>query len=67
MTETTSVVLLPDVHDVRSGYSGQLLPGMEARLVDEAGVDVPEGEAGELWLRGPVSFVSFGFLLDPVG
>ena len=31
-----------------------LVPGTEARLVDEAtGSDVGPGEPGELWIRGP--------------
>jgi benzoate-CoA ligase family protein len=38
--------------EMRPGTIGRLVPGYEARLVDEAGEDVPDGEAGELWLRG---------------
>lgn len=32
-----------------------LLPNLEARLVDDDGVDVRvgQGERGELWIRGP--------------
>jgi benzoate-CoA ligase family protein len=36
----------------RPGTLGRLVPGYEARLVDEAGEDVAPGEPGELWLRG---------------
>jgi acyl-coenzyme A synthetase/AMP-(fatty) acid ligase len=36
----------------RPGTLGRLVPGYEARLVDEGGEDVAAGEAGELWLRG---------------
>jgi long-chain acyl-CoA synthetase len=32
---------------------GPAIPGIELRLVDPAGRDVPEGEPGELWARGP--------------
>ncbi len=35
----------------RPGSIGRLIPGVEARLVDADGRDVPEGEAGELWVR----------------
>ncbi|MCB9676659.1 MAG: AMP-binding protein [Alphaproteobacteria bacterium] len=35
----------------------------EIRLVDEAGNDVPEGEPGELWIRGPTLFS--GYWSDP--
>lgn len=37
---------------VRPGASGELVPGYEARVVDEAGRDVPPGEVGELWIKG---------------
>ena len=63
MTETTSGGLLPDVRDgpVKTLTVGKLLPGMEARLVDEDGNDVKEGEPGEFvscaalpdWSRAP--------------
>ena len=32
---------------------GVPLPGTDVRLVDESGADVPHGEPGELWIRGP--------------
>jgi acyl-CoA synthetase (AMP-forming)/AMP-acid ligase II len=32
---------------------GHALPGVELRLVDPEGVEVPVGEAGEIWSRGP--------------
>ncbi|OTB01320.1 hypothetical protein M426DRAFT_323589 [Hypoxylon sp. CI-4A] len=36
------------------GVTGKLLPNVEARLVKEGSLeDVPEGQPGELWLRGP--------------
>lgn len=39
--------------DDNIGTSGLLMPSIEARLADEDGQDVAEGEAGELWVRGP--------------
>ncbi|CAK9782663.1 acetyl-CoA synthetase-like protein [Cutaneotrichosporon oleaginosum] len=36
----------------RAGWSGRLMPTYQARLVDE-GADVPPGQPGELWVRGP--------------
>ncbi|HLC26051.1 MAG TPA: benzoate-CoA ligase family protein [bacterium] len=38
---------------VRLGSSGKLIPGYEARLVDESGVEVKAGEVGDLLLRSP--------------
>ena len=32
---------------------GPALPGVELRIVDAAGRDLPDGEVGELWARGP--------------
>jgi acyl-CoA synthetase (AMP-forming)/AMP-acid ligase II len=32
---------------------GKVLPGVESRLVGKDGKSVPEGEVGELWVRGP--------------
>ncbi len=40
----------------RPGSVGWPNPFLEMRLVDERGHDVPDGEAGELWLRGPQMF-----------
>jgi acyl-CoA synthetase (AMP-forming)/AMP-acid ligase II len=39
---------------IKRGSVGFLVPGLEARIVDpESGHDLPDGERGELWLRGP--------------
>lgn len=51
MTETTPVVHMGDGH--RRGWVGPLIATWEARIVGEDGDDVPPGERGELWLRGP--------------
>jgi acyl-CoA synthetase (AMP-forming)/AMP-acid ligase II len=42
---------------------GPALTGVELRFVDSAGRDVPDGEIGELWLRGPN--VMKGYYRDP--
>ncbi|KAK4129573.1 acetyl-CoA synthetase-like protein [Parathielavia appendiculata] len=41
------------------GSVGKLMPNMEARIVGEEGRDVEEGEAGELWLKGPNVFPGY--------
>jgi len=37
---------------IRPGSSGQLVPGYEARLLDESGQPTPPGEIGNLWISG---------------
>src|SRR5262245_22985208 len=38
---------------LKYGTSGRPVPGYEVRLVDEQGRDVPDGEVGELLVKGP--------------
>jgi 4-hydroxybenzoate-CoA ligase len=40
---------------IRYGTSGVPVPGYEARLIDDNGREVPEGEIGELSIRGPTA------------
>ena len=37
---------------VRPGAAGELVPGYEARIVDETGDDVPDGTVGNLLIKG---------------
>jgi malonyl-CoA/methylmalonyl-CoA synthetase len=41
------------------GHVGEPMPGVELRLVDEAGDDVAAGQAGELLVRGPQVFAGY--------
>jgi benzoate-CoA ligase family protein len=41
--------------DVRYGSTGLPVPGYRCRLTDDAGVDVPPGEVGDLLVSGPSS------------
>ena len=57
MSETCSNFGMP-FHDPellirKAGSCGLPYVSVEARIVDDAGVDLPDGEKGELWLRGP--------------
>lgn len=38
---------------------GWLVPGVEARVVGASGASLPEGDVGELWLRGPQRFAGY--------
>jgi 2,3-dihydroxybenzoate-AMP ligase len=47
-------VRLDDPDEVRRETCGRpVCPEDEVRLVDDTGRDVPDGEVGELWVRGP--------------
>lgn len=52
-TEAFNLFLSNRPGAVRCGASGQIVPGFEVRIVDEARRDVPDGVAGELLIRGP--------------
>lgn len=43
----------------RPGSVGQVVPGYEARLLDEDGEPVPEGEPGELWISGESAGIGY--------
>lgn len=57
MSETCSNFAMPvlDVERLieKAGSCGQPLLTVETRIVDDEGNDVPQGETGELWIRGP--------------
>jgi benzoate-CoA ligase len=50
-TEATHMFIANRPRAVRPGSSGQIIPGCEARIVDENGQDVPVGEIGDLLVR----------------
>src|SRR5271166_3081965 len=54
-TEMLHIFVSNRPDDVRYGTSGKPVPGYEARVLDEHGSPVPDGEAGELVVRGPSS------------
>ena len=64
-TEATArlAYLQPDQLSLRPGSLGRAIPGVELRVVDEAGRDLPPSCPGELWARGPN--VMLGYWNDP--
>jgi long-chain acyl-CoA synthetase len=59
LTEASPVVTSSAGMPVRIGSVGRVLVGQEVRLVDEDGEDVPAGDAGEIWVRGPNVFQGY--------
>ncbi len=52
-TEMLHIFVSNSPDDVRYGTSGKPVPGYEAMILNERGGRVPDGEAGELVVRGP--------------
>ncbi len=51
-TEMLHMFMSNHAGDVRYGSSGRLLKGYDARLLDQEGHPTPEGEVGNLWVKG---------------
>ena len=43
----------------RPGCVGEVVPGYEARIVGDDGADLPDGETGRLWIRGPTAALMY--------
>jgi malonyl-CoA/methylmalonyl-CoA synthetase len=56
MTEIGMALSNPLEGERRPGFVGQPLPGVDVHLVDEDGIEVPDGTPGELEVRGPSVF-----------
>jgi long-chain acyl-CoA synthetase len=55
LTETAAIVTLNvgDDYVRKPDSAGPPMPVMELRVVDPLGLDLPRGEVGELWIKGP--------------
>jgi acyl-CoA synthetase (AMP-forming)/AMP-acid ligase II len=60
LTETTAVVCQTSLDEPRRDVSaGRPLPGVRARIVDDAGAPVATGDVGEIVVRGPNVFAGY--------
>jgi len=59
MTEIGMGLSNPLDAERRAGYVGSPLPGVEARLVDDNGAEVPRGVSGEIQIRGRAVFAEY--------
>jgi long-chain acyl-CoA synthetase len=56
LTETSSVATVIAGQDAldRPTSVGKPVPVVDLRIVDDSGNDVPTGETGEVWIKGPI-------------
>jgi 2-aminobenzoate-CoA ligase len=52
-TEMLHIFIGSPAAEARAGATGRVVPGYEARVVDDRGRDVPDGTPGHLAVRGP--------------
>jgi acyl-CoA synthetase (AMP-forming)/AMP-acid ligase II len=70
MTETTGTIVMlpPEDHDpngnARMRSAGKALPGVELKIVDANGNELPCGEVGELWTRSSNNMIGYWNLPD---
>ncbi len=70
MTETTGTIVMlpPEDHDpngnARMRSAGKALPGVELRIVDSEGKELPTGEVGELITRSSNNMIGYWNLPD---
>ena len=58
-TEMLNTFLSNRPSDIRYGSTGKPVPGYDARIIDERGRDLGDGEIGELIVRGPSAGESY--------
>ncbi|KAA2313314.1 malonyl-CoA synthase [Pseudooceanicola sediminis] len=59
MTETNMSTSNPYDHERRPGTVGLPLPGVELRIVDDTGAEVPDGDIGTIQVRGANVFQGY--------
>ena len=51
-TEALHIFISNKAGDIKPGSSGKMVPGYRARIVDEGGLDVADGDSGQLFITG---------------
>lgn len=60
MTEYAGSLFITRIDRPRRDTSaGEIVAGAELRLVDDKGDDLPDGEPGEIWVRGPGTMLGY--------
>jgi len=58
-TEMLHMFLSPQPGRMRAGSCGFPVPGYDAKIVDDEGSPVPDGEIGNLWVKGESAFAGY--------
>ncbi len=58
-TEMLHIFISSRPGQCKPGSCGFPVPGYEAKIVDDAGNEVPDGEIGNLWVRGASAFAEY--------
>jgi long-chain acyl-CoA synthetase len=64
LSESCGPIVLNVPQAQRPGSVGRLMPGASARFVDDDGNNVPDGQTGEIWLKGPMIMRGYHNLPD---
>jgi long-chain acyl-CoA synthetase len=54
LTETIGPIAFNVPGAIKPGAVGRAIPNAEIRIADEEGKPLPQGQSGEVWLRGPM-------------
>ena len=63
-TEMLHIFISSRPGQCKPGSCGIPVPGYNVRIVDDAGAEVPEGEIGNLWVRGASAFAEYWRIPD---
>jgi benzoate-CoA ligase len=58
-TEMLHIYLSNAIDDIQAGSTGRPVPGYDIKLVDADGAEVPQGEIGDLVVKGPSSAIMY--------
>jgi long-chain acyl-CoA synthetase len=64
LTETCGPITINAPNAQRHGSVGRLVPGVQVRFVDDQGTNIPDGQVGEIWLKGPMIMRGYHNLPD---
>lgn len=67
LTETSPVVALNTPQVQKAGSVGKPLPGVHVRIADDDGNALPQGQVGEVWIKGPMVMQGYHNLPDETG